>query len=457
MNRAGACLLFSMKRSALLILLLPLLAVGQTISVTVKGNQGPWQQTLNPTLNYGAGDNAAPLVINGASGIPFPTGGVLTVTYVSGQVNVSPGTGFPMTDANGYTLDPTDNKTIAPCGTYPSFFMNTGFYPIYASELLGTFANNGVIVGAPFVVRDGPSMLTIPAGANQLLLGVDDNCYADNTGSWTLNVSYAPPGTPKILDGGIVNAASYAVANGAGTPVAPGSLAAIFTTPLNAQSATFSTATLPNSLSGVSVTFNGTTAPIVAVVTPSGANPQVNVQVPNEALPAGQTTATIPVVLTVNGVVSAAVNETIVASAPGIFTIPPTGQGNAILVYSNNGLATIAGPTTASLGYPSAPIPRGTTAYFYATGLGATTPPVPNGSGTCPASNGLCTANANPQVFIGGIAAPLLFAGQAPGFPGVFQINVTVPQAAPTGNSVSLVVKSANGAVTSNTSTIAIQ
>ena len=79
-------------------------------------------------------------------------------------------------------------------------------YPIYASELVGTFGYNGsnatqpgTIVGSPFSIGDGPATFIIPAGANQLLLGVDDNCYNDNGGSWTLSVSSStalPPAMP---------------------------------------------------------------------------------------------------------------------------------------------------------------------------------------------------------------------------------------------------------------------
>ena len=160
-----------------------------------------------------------------------------------------------------------------------------------------------------------------------------------------------------------------------------------------------------------------------------------------------------------NNVPSNAIQTSIVPSAPGIFTIPPTGEGNAILVFVNPATQTaaIAAPANASIGYPTAPIPRGTPGFFYVTGLGAMTPSVADGSGSCPAANRVCNANAQPQVLTGGVSAPVAFAGQAPGFPGVFQVNVTVPQNAPTGNAVSLMVKSADGTVTSNTATIAVQ
>jgi uncharacterized protein (TIGR03437 family) len=106
-------------------------------------------------------------------------------------VNVFPEGGFTATDASGYPGDATDNTVLAN-GSYPSYFISSSSYPVYASELIGTFANNGVIVGNPFPVGDGPKTFTIPSGANQLLLGVDDNDYSDNTGSWQIKVTYAP-------------------------------------------------------------------------------------------------------------------------------------------------------------------------------------------------------------------------------------------------------------------------
>jgi uncharacterized protein (TIGR03437 family) len=168
------------------------IALGQSTTMTVNANQGPWEQSANPNFTYGYGDNAAPAIISTASGIPFAPGGKVTVTYLSGQVNVFPEGGYPATDANGATTEtPTNNTVVATYGSYPSYFASASSYPIYASELIGTFANNGVIVGTPFPIGDGPKTFTIPAGANQLLLGVDDNDYSDNTGSWQIKVTYA--------------------------------------------------------------------------------------------------------------------------------------------------------------------------------------------------------------------------------------------------------------------------
>jgi uncharacterized protein (TIGR03437 family) len=268
---------------------------------------------------------------------------------------------------------------------------------------------------------------------------------------------YSIPGNaaPSVCSGCVLNAASYAKdAKGNGTAVAPGSLVAIFTSALATSAAQFNTSSLPGSLAGVSVTFNNIPAPMVSV-TPSGAYPYVSAQVPFGVLPNGQSSASVPIVVTVNGIPSTAVQTPIVASAPGIFTIPATGQGNAILVNLSD--YSVAAPPGSIPGFTTHPIPRGQTAFFYVTGLGVMTPPVGDGSGTCTAANGLCNANAQPTVTVGGAPAQISFAGQAAGFPGVMQINITVPQNAPTGNNVSLVVTSADGTVVSNTGTVAVQ
>ncbi len=293
---------------------------------------------------------------------------------------------------------------------------------------------------------------TLAVGSHTITASYSGDASDAASNSTAVAVNITSSNQPSILAGGIVNAASYAAVNGVGSPVAPGSLVAIFTSQLAAQPAQFSTLTLPPTLGGVSVTFAGYTAPMVTV-SPEGTYPYLSVQVPFEALPAGQTSATVPVVITVNGIPSATVQTQMVASQPGIFTLNSEGTGQAVLV--NLADYTIAAPTGTTP--TSHPIPRGQSAFFYVTGLGAMTPSVADGTGTCPAATGLCNANAMPAVFVGGVQASLVFAGQAPGYPGVAQINLTIPSSVTPGNSVSLVVKSADGTVTSNAGTIAVQ
>ena len=69
------------------------------------------------------------------------------------------------------------------------------------------------------------------------------------------------------------------------------------------------------------------------------------------------------------------------------------------------------------------------------------TPAVIDGSGVCLVADGLCNASAMPTVTAGGVPAQAAFAGQVPGYPGVAQINLSIPQSAPTGSGVPVIVK----------------
>jgi uncharacterized protein (TIGR03437 family) len=61
-----------------------------------------------------------------------------------------------------------------------------------------------------------------------------------------------------------------------------------------------------------------------------------------------------------------------------------------------------------------------------------------------------------PTVTVGGAPATVQFCGVAPGFFGLYQINIQVPAAAPTGNYIPLAITMPNGAV-DNLTTIAVQ
>jgi hypothetical protein len=76
--------------------------------------------------------------------------------------------------------------------------MNPATYPINLGELVGTFANSsGAIVGTPFAVGDSASV-TIPTGATELFLGINDDIYGDNAGSYTVQVSGPAAGLSSV-------------------------------------------------------------------------------------------------------------------------------------------------------------------------------------------------------------------------------------------------------------------
>jgi uncharacterized protein (TIGR03437 family) len=166
-----------------------------------------------------------------------------------------------------------------------------------------------------------------------------------------------------------------------------------------------------------------------------GAVSPLNVQIPFNVLPAGQTSGIANVVVTTNGLSSTPVQ--IVSVSPGVFSMPP-GVGNAVLVTSDGKLAA---PTSAavSLGFPTRPIRAGERAFFHTAGLGEMTPPLKEGLNDLRTMH---TINVTPVVRIGGIAAVVEFAGQAPEFPGVYQVNIIIPNNALIGDRIPLQIES---------------
>ena len=113
---------------------------------------------------------------------------------------------------------------------------------------------------------------------------------------------------------------------------------------------------------------------------------------------------------------------------PGIFTLNQQGTGQGAIVKSDQ----------VTLAQPGTPAAAGDTVVIYCTGLGAVTPEVPAGT---PASLTQLSRTVNPvSVLIGGQPARVDFAGLAPGYAGLYQVNAVVPQGTPGGNSVTVTV-----------------
>ncbi len=373
---------------------------GPSTTVTVNSMQGPWQQSLNPNFNYGSVDNTPPAIVNAASGIPFTIGGTLTVTYVSGQVEVLPG-GYPATDASGLSSDPTNNTVIPTYGDYPSFFMNSSFYPIYASELVGTFGNNGVIVGPPFPIGDGPATFVIPAGANQLQLGVDDNYYADNVGSWQIRVSYAP-----LVLSRVVNGASFQPG------IVPGSWGTVNGFSLAQKTDTWANlivnGKLPTTVDGVSMTVGGQPA-YVYYISPT----QINFIAPNVA-PGPQ-----QVVVQTSVGTSAAFTATVASVGPAFFGWP---NNQVIATRQDFSYAVKNGTFPGTTTTPAKP---GDVIILWATGFGPTSPAAPLGQVT--PSDQTYSTSTLPTVTINNVSATVYGAALASTLAGVYQIAIQVP------------------------------
>ena len=251
--------------------------------------------------------------------------------------------------------------------------------------------------------------------------------------------------TPSVAEGGALNGASFA----RGQAVAPGSLVSIFGTDFASQTAMADSIPLSTSLGGVSVTFNNVAAPMVGVFPQAANNPaQINAQVPWNALPDGVDSGSVNVVVTRNGVSSSPRAIQVARVAPGIFSTQ-FGVGQAIAINLNGSLAAATG---AIPGLATEPARIGGTFLILATGLGPVDPPVASGAA---AGATLRRAATLPVVLIGGVAARVDFAGLTPEFPGVYQLNVVVPDGVTPGNAVPLQLRT-GGITTTDQVTMAV-
>lgn len=230
----------------------------------------------------------------------------------------------------------------------------------------------------------------------------------------------------------------YDTASNRSGAITPGELIWITGTalgPLNGAEAQFDQqGKLPTTLGGVSVSFDGIAAPLIYASFNA-----VQVQVPNELAGRSSTVVT----LTYQGVTSTQVAKVVVAASPGLYTRGGVGLGQLTALNPNGTRNTAANP-----------VARGSYIVVYANGLGAVTPDVPTGMRA--PFNPLSMVQFPITASIGGQPAQVLYAGLAPGFVGLFQINLAVPANASTGALVPLTL-TINGVPSQDNVFIAVQ
>src|SRR5207253_3235433 len=101
-----------------------------------------------------------------------------------------------------------------------------------------------------------------------------------------------------------------------------------------------------------------------------------------------------------------------------------------------------------------APAAPGSVVIAYCSGLGLTNPPVASGI-LPPAAEPLARSITTVTATVGGLSAPVQFAGLAPGFVGLYQVNLQIPANVAVGNSVPVILTQAG--VASNTVTIVVK
>lgn len=209
----------------------------------------------------------------------------------------------------------------------------------------------------------------------------------------------AAGGRPAAGSAIAVNAASYR------GRVAPGALAAVFgdfgATVMPTEA---SRLPLPKLLGGVEVLVNGVAAPLLVVT-----RTQVNFQAP-----ASTAAGRAEVRVVVNGS-EAATGSVDAGDGPGIFVADPGAidRPGAVLNqdFRLNGSAALAR--------------RGEVIQIFGTGSGVVSPAAEDGVA---AGQPLSETHGQPRVFFGTEEGRVVFSGLAPGFAGLWQINVQVPE-----------------------------
>jgi uncharacterized protein (TIGR03437 family) len=218
---------------------------------------------------------------------------------------------------------------------------------------------------------------------------------------FVLNVMGA---SPTFTGQGVVNAASFQAG------IVPGGLITIFGTGLSSGvSGTVLVEAGTTSYQGTIVRIGGTPAPLISITGPP--NEQISVQAPFE-LPAGAQTA---VQVENNGSVSTVPGIVSYPSQPGIFNV---------VLNEEVTVGALTHADTGALVTPDDPARHGEAVSLYFTGGGPISPAVQTGA---PAPVGVIPLMSLPVVVgVDNKGSPILFSGYAPGFVGLYQVNLRI-------------------------------
>ena len=322
-------------------------------------------------------------VAGGSSSSDFPTVGPLQATLYNYVCPV-------------YTVSGTTPYSQAYCAS-------AGFLSVLNPSGSGLLWSTYLGSGAAWAVTLDASGNVFATGVN---LDIAPSPIAPSTTASVGVLKIAPQGAGlQFSANSIVNAASFHP----GLP-SPGGLASLFVTGLNVTGVqTASVYPLPTELAGVTILVQGVPAPILAVAgAADGSYQQINFQVPFQP-----NTPNI-VEVRYQGFSTFAIPQTV---APGIFIL-------------SDGTPAIQHAADYSLVTESNPAKPGETVVIYGTGLGALSTPVANGTPALAADPVLpaCGSPVTPSV------GTSLYTGLTPGFVGLYQLNVQLPESLASGN-----------------------
>ena len=402
----------------------------QSFAVTASGNAavnftvtspGNWLQ-LSPLTGTTPG---SVLVTANPTGLaPGTFGGTITVT-APGANPASVAVTLTITGPPQINVAPGQLTFVAPVGG-----------PLPGPQTLALTST-----GAPlaFTAAAGSTWMAVTptSGTTPATVAVSVNPagLANGTYNGTVNITQAGSAVPQLIlvtlhvggtgptvttpsIAGVINAASGAI----GT-VAPGMAISIFGQALGPLvgvpwTAPTGDGTAATTLGGTQVLFDGTAVPLLYA-----AATQVNALVPFELAGKDSTVLTV----SFNGQTSVGMTLPVVEAEPGLFAADATGKGQGAILNQDY-----------SVNSASQPAAAGSTVMLFGTGGGVTIPPsIDGGLNPIPGPDVPLGALAlTATATVGGEPAPAVpYAGPAPGLvAGIFQINVTIPNDAPSGS-----------------------
>jgi uncharacterized protein (TIGR03437 family) len=254
---------------------------------------------------------------------------------------------------------------------------------------------NGTALPTSFV---SPTQLSATVAASLLLKTGAAAIAVTTSGGLSSPVAFSITAPAPALDTGSVGNAF------SGDPkISPGCLVTIYGSNLADRTSAAASFPLPTRLGGTSVTINDTAAPLLF----SSAT-QINLQAPFELAPGAAT-----LVVDVNGVRSAPIPVTVAATSPGALRAPQSNHAVA-LNYSNG-----------TLNAPDNPAAPGDYIIVYMTGQGRVDSSI--GVGEPAPVTPLILPLAPVTATVGGRPAEVGFAGLAPGYAGLLQVNLKLP------------------------------
>jgi uncharacterized protein (TIGR03437 family) len=260
--------------------------------------------------------------------------------------------------------------------------------------------------GANFIatLSSSGSSLDFSTYLGELNQSINSLAFAPNGSLWIAGISglaridfqapAAQPGVPQVFT--VYNAASFHP----GDRIAPGEIVTLIGQELAPAAQTAAAGSLPRSMQGVSVSIGGVNAPLF-YVSPG----QINFQVPVE-LPLGSTSLVVQRATQI----SAIRNVNVVGAAAGLFVSNPAVRDSPAIVHASD------------FSYVTEQNPAHAGEYLaaFVTGLGATNPAATSGQ---PATAAALTTAVVDGILESGQDQPVSYAGLAPGFVGLYQVN----------------------------------